>query len=66
MKLFSIEESTPLSGGYRDTTYRFRSLINNCVGGWCSYEKLAIKAGKQHQHIMETIYPALKSLEIYE
>lgn len=50
MRIFAIET---LNGRY--TSYRFRSLFNECVGTWCSSKGEAIKDGEKHQKIIEAI-----------
>ncbi len=58
MRLYIIEKRDRYNG----CEYRFRSMVNSCIGAWCFVKDDAIKDGKQHHEIMIKIYPQLEEV----
>ena len=57
--IYTIEK-THNANYYGDHKYRFRSLINNCVGAWLYDKNIALNQGEQHALLMLEIYPSIK------
>ncbi|MFA6000150.1 MAG: hypothetical protein WC783_04225 [Candidatus Paceibacterota bacterium] len=59
-KLYTIEIQTTRHWDYTEEKFRFRSLVNDCIGAWCSKRESAIEYGEQHAQLLIKLYPQLE------